>query len=117
MMRLINYCASVYDRYEVLPVVLVFVVKWFANTTFEEKFVKKANTPYTLETQCEHWAKSANFVSAKSIEDYVQDPMDPFVALAYYTTSQAQNLEFLTFASDVTVRFLYSMQKIYEKRS
>lgn len=92
MLRLINYCANVYDRYEVLPVVLVFVVEKFSNTIFEESFVEKANAPYILETQCEHWAKSANFVSAKSIENYIQGSMDPFVALAYFTSSQAQNL-------------------------
>ncbi|KAI8888568.1 hypothetical protein K501DRAFT_282676 [Backusella circina FSU 941] len=109
MLRLINYCANAYDRYEVLPIVLVFVVGKFANTTFEKKFVRKANTPYILETQCEHWAKSVNFVSAISIQDYIQDSMDPFVALIYFTTSQAQSLESLTFASDLTVRLLYSI--------
>lgn len=57
MLRLINYCANVYDRYEVLPVVLVFVVENFSNTIYEESFVDKANAPYILETQCEHWAK------------------------------------------------------------
>jgi hypothetical protein len=109
MLRLINYCANAYDRYEVLPIVLVFVVGKFANTTFEKKFVKKANTPYILEAQCEHWANSVNFVSAISIQDYIQDSMDPFLALIYFTTSQAQSLESLTFASDLTVRFLYSI--------
>jgi hypothetical protein len=109
MLRLINYCANVYDRYEVLPVVLVFVVEKFSNTTFEESFVEKANAPYILETQCAHWAKSANFVSAKSIESYTQVSMDSFVALAYFTTSQAENLESLTFAADWTVRFLWSI--------
>ncbi|KAI8637001.1 hypothetical protein BD408DRAFT_354547 [Parasitella parasitica] len=109
MLRLINYCANVYDRYEVLPVVLVFVVEKFSNTIFEESFVEKASAPYILETQCEHWAKSANFVSAKSIENYIQDSMDPFVVLAYFTSSQAQNLKSLTFAADSTVRFLWSI--------
>lgn len=89
MLRLINYWANTYDRYEVLPVALVFVVGKFASTTFEKKFVRKANTPYILETQCKHWAKSANFVSAVSIQAYIQDSMDPFVAVAYFTTSQA----------------------------
>ncbi|PHZ14146.1 uncharacterized protein RHIMIDRAFT_290877 [Rhizopus microsporus ATCC 52813] len=110
MIRLINYCAHVYERYEVLPVVLVFVVKKFSNTTFEEKFVKKANAPYILETQCEFWAKSTNFVSAKSIENFTQDSMDPFVALAYFTVSQAQDLKSLTFAADMTIRFLIKLQ-------
>ncbi|PHZ17102.1 uncharacterized protein RHIMIDRAFT_309933 [Rhizopus microsporus ATCC 52813] len=118
MIRLINYCAHVYERYEVLPVVLVFVVKKFSNTTFEEKFVKKANVPYILETQCEFWAKSTNFVSAKSIENFAQDSMDPFVALAYFTISQTQDLKSLTFAADMTVRFLYSIcQKNMKKKN
>ncbi|KAI8886844.1 DDE-domain-containing protein [Backusella circina FSU 941] len=108
-LKLINYCANAYDSYEVLPIVLAFVVGKFANTTIEKKFVRKANTPYILETQCEHWAKSVNFVSAISIQDYIQDSMDPFVALIYFTTSQAQSLESLTFASDLTVRLLYSI--------
>ncbi|CEP10149.1 hypothetical protein [Parasitella parasitica] len=81
MLMIINYCTNAYDRYEVLPLELVFVVGKFANTRFEEKSVRKANTPYILETQCEHWAKSANFVSAMSIGDYIQNPMDPFVEL------------------------------------
>lgn len=39
MLRLINYCVNVYERYEVLPVVLVFVVEKFSNTIFEESFI------------------------------------------------------------------------------
>ncbi|CEP09835.1 hypothetical protein, partial, partial [Parasitella parasitica] len=105
MLRLINYCANVYDRYEVLPVVLVFVVGKFASAKFEEKFVKKASTPYILETQCEHWASCVNFVSAMSIQDYIHDSMDPFLALIYLITSQSQSLESLTFGSNSTVRF------------
>ncbi|KAI8970403.1 hypothetical protein BDF20DRAFT_826051 [Mycotypha africana] len=113
MLRLINYCSNVYDRYEVLPVVLVFVVEKFANVRFEKSFVEKANTPYILETQCQHWAKSTNFVSVKSIKNHIQDSMAPFVALAYFTSSQAQNLESLTFAANSTVRFLWSICKKY----
>ncbi|KAG1442953.1 hypothetical protein G6F56_010852 [Rhizopus delemar] len=109
MLRLINYCANIYERYEVLPVVLVFVVEKFSNTILEKSFIAKESAPYILETQCEHWAKSANFVSAKSIENYIQDSMDPFVALAYFTSSQAQDLKSLTFAADSTVRFLWSI--------
>lgn len=116
MIRLISYCANVYGRYEILPVVLVFVIGEFANVKFEEKFVVNANFSCVLETQCEHWAKSVNFVTAKSIEDHVQDRMDLFVALAYFTTSRAQSLGSLTFASDLTVRFLYSLCKRYMKK-
>ncbi|KAI8079701.1 uncharacterized protein B0P05DRAFT_469639, partial [Gilbertella persicaria] len=103
------YCANVYDCYEVLPVVLVFVVEKFSNTILEESFIEKESAPYILKTQCKYWAKSANFVSAKSIENYIQDSMDPFVALTYFTSSQAQNLKSLTFAADSTVRFLWSI--------
>ncbi|KAI9355222.1 hypothetical protein BD770DRAFT_324206, partial [Pilaira anomala] len=105
----INYCANVYERYEVLPIMLVFVVGKFANTTFEKKFVRKANTPYILETQCVHWAKSVNFVSAVSIQDYIRDSMDPQWCWGNQRQSQAQSLESLTFASDLTIRFLYSI--------
>ncbi|KAI8968427.1 hypothetical protein BDF20DRAFT_839533 [Mycotypha africana] len=44
-----------------------------------------------------------NFVSAKSIENYIQDSMEPFMALAYFTSSQAQDLKSLTFAAHSTV--------------
>lgn len=47
IMRLINYCANAYDRYEMMPVVLVFVVRKFANNIFEEKSVRKVNTLYS----------------------------------------------------------------------
>lgn len=58
-----------------------------------------------------------NFVSAISIQDYIQDAMDPFLALIYFTTSQAQSLESLTFGSDLAVRFLYSIcQKNIKKK-
>lgn len=79
-----------------------------ASSKFEEKFVKKASTtPYILETQCEHWASAViNFVSATSIQDFIQDSMDPLLALIYFITSQSQSWESLTFASNSTVRFL-----------
>lgn len=35
--------------------------------------------------------------------------MGPFVALAYFTTSQVNNLESLTFAADLTVGFMWSI--------
>jgi hypothetical protein len=89
--------------------VIVFVVEKFSNTASEEKFVKKANVLYMLETQCGFWAKSTKFVSVKSIENHIKDSMDSFVALAYFTTPQAHNAKSLTFATDSTARFLYSI--------
>jgi hypothetical protein len=46
MTRLIHYCTLVYERYEILPVVLVFVVKKFSHTAFEKRFVPKVKAPY-----------------------------------------------------------------------
>ncbi|KAI9355169.1 hypothetical protein BD770DRAFT_391337 [Pilaira anomala] len=46
MLRLINYCANVYERYEVLPVVLVFVVEKFSNTILKKSFIAKESVPY-----------------------------------------------------------------------
>ncbi|OBZ84356.1 hypothetical protein A0J61_07597, partial [Choanephora cucurbitarum] len=96
MLRLVDSCVNVYNRYEMLPIVLVFVVK--------KKIVEKANAPYILKTRCEHEAKSA-----RSIENYIQDSMDPFMALT-------QNLELMAFAADLKVfdQTMYKVQEVIE---
>ncbi|KAI9273664.1 hypothetical protein BY458DRAFT_489322 [Sporodiniella umbellata] len=46
MLRLIKYCANIYERYEVLPVVLVFLVEKFSNTILEKSFIAKESALY-----------------------------------------------------------------------
>ncbi|KAG1059427.1 hypothetical protein G6F42_028322 [Rhizopus arrhizus] len=53
MTRLIQYCARGFERYKVLPAVLVFVAVKFSGKEFEKKIVTKVNTPYLLKTPCE----------------------------------------------------------------
>lgn len=70
-----------YERYNVLPVVFVIVVKYFASITFETEFVTD-NSEYLFETECKYWAKKCYFISAKSIKEHVkQMPMNQLVAL------------------------------------
>ncbi|KAI8637098.1 hypothetical protein BD408DRAFT_486451 [Parasitella parasitica] len=116
MIRLIQYCTRVYERFQVLPVVLVFVVVKFSSKEFEQKFVPKVNTPYLLETACEFWAQEVNFISAKSIENHIKVGMNQLVALAYFTTCQSASLSLLEYAGDSTVRFLYSICKANMKK-
>ncbi|KAI8977539.1 hypothetical protein BDF20DRAFT_875407 [Mycotypha africana] len=105
MIRLIQYCTRVYERFQVMPVVLVFVVVKFSSKEFEKKFVPKVNTPYLLKTS-----------SAKSIENHIKVGMNQLVALAYYTTCQSASLSLLEYAGDSTVRFLYSICKANMKK-
>ncbi|KAG0862805.1 hypothetical protein G6F16_012265 [Rhizopus arrhizus] len=116
MIRLIQYCTRVYERFQVLPVVLVFVVVKFSSKEFEKKFLPKVNTPYLLETSCEFWAQEVKFISAKSIENHIKVGMNQLVALAYFTTCQSASLSSLEFADDSTVRFLYSIYKTNMKK-
>ncbi|KAG1277496.1 hypothetical protein G6F66_012278 [Rhizopus arrhizus] len=116
MIRLIQYCTRVYERFQVLPVVLVFVVVKFSSKEFEKKFLPKVNTPYLLETSCEFWAQEVNFISAKSIENHIKVGMNQLVALAYFTTCQSASLSLLEYAGDSTVRFLYSICKANMKK-
>lgn len=116
MIRLIQYCTRAFERFKVLPVVLVFVVKMFSSKEFEKKFVPKVNTPYLLETSCEFWAREANFISLESIENHIKVGMNQLVALAYFTTCQSPSLSSLEYAGDSTVRFLYSICKANMKK-
>ncbi|KAI8083322.1 uncharacterized protein B0P05DRAFT_536914 [Gilbertella persicaria] len=116
MIRLIQCCARVFEHYQVLPVVLVFVAAKFSGKEFEKKFVTKVNAPYLLETPCEFWAQAANFISSKSIENHIKVGMNQLVALAYFTTCQSTSLSSLEFADDSTVRFLHSICKANMKK-
>ncbi len=59
---------------------------------------------------CKYWATSCNFISANSIKDHIKQlPIDPHVTLAYYMTSQAQDINSLTYNDDPTVKLLYTI--------
>jgi hypothetical protein len=110
MSRLIRYCTYVFDRYNVLPVVLVVVVKGFSSIKFEQQFDTNSNHTHLLEIECKCWAKSCSFISPNSIKEHIKEnPMDPLVALAYYMTSQSQRLESLVYNTDPIVQLLYAI--------
>ncbi|KAG1534428.1 hypothetical protein G6F49_012498 [Rhizopus delemar] len=112
----VQYCTRAFERFKVLPVVLVFEVKMFTSKEFEKKFVPKVNAPYLLETSCEFWAQEANFISLKSIENHIKMDMNQLVALTYFTICQSPSLGSLEYAGDLTVRFLYSICKANMKK-
>lgn len=97
MTRLIQYCARVFERYKVLPVVLVFLAVKFSGKEFEKK-------------------KFVWILGSKSIENHIKGGMNQLVALVYFTTCQSASLSSLEFADDSTVRFLYSICKINMKK-
>ncbi|KAG2235193.1 hypothetical protein INT48_003537 [Thamnidium elegans] len=87
MSRLIRNCTYVFDRYNVLPVALVIVVKEFSSVSFEEQFN----------------------ININHIGHIKENPMNPLVALAYYMTCQSQSLKSLAYNTDPTVKLLYAI--------
>jgi hypothetical protein len=56
MLRLIKYSFDTYNRYKVLPIVLVVATKYFSNAAFQREFTISING-LLLEASCKFWAK------------------------------------------------------------
>ena len=90
MIRSIQYCTRVFERYKVVPVVLIFVVEKFSNKELEKKkkqIQPKINASYLIKTLCEFRAQASIFMPLKTIENHIKVDMNQLVALVYFITS------------------------------
>ncbi|ORE00776.1 hypothetical protein BCV72DRAFT_169215, partial [Rhizopus microsporus var. microsporus] len=56
------------------------------------------------------WSKACYFIhKAYLITNQLQEPLDPFVALSVFLTTQSQSLSTCGFSSDPTMIYLYSV--------
>lgn len=116
MLRLIQHCTLVVERYKVLPVVLVLVTVGFSQQTLRGKLIPHSKVHYLLEAKCEFWAQRMSFISSESIENHLDKGMNKLVALAYFVTRQTPDINSLEFADDPTVKSLYSICKTSTRR-
>ncbi|KAI7889105.1 uncharacterized protein EV154DRAFT_446886, partial [Mucor mucedo] len=111
MLRLIRYASSTYDRYRVLPLILVIVTKGFSSTTFRREFTVSSNG-FLLEASCLFWAKQCLLLSAESINGHLnQATLDPMVALGYLFTNHPSCQMPPQHQANSTLMMLYSVAR------
>lgn len=111
MLRLIRYGSSTYDRYRVLPLILVIVTKGFSSTTFRREFTVSSNG-FLLEVSCLLWAKQCLLLSAESINGHLnQATLDPMVALGYLVTNHPSCQMPPQHQANPTLMMLYSVAR------
>lgn len=54
--RAIKYCISLKEEYGVLPIMLIFSIKGFANRTLQSRFTN-TNSSYLDDVLCDFWAQ------------------------------------------------------------
>ncbi|KAI8050003.1 hypothetical protein BDF21DRAFT_432736 [Thamnidium elegans] len=109
MTSLIRSSTSVYNRYKVLPIVLIFAIKGFSDNTTKEEFTTNKRQ-YLLKISSKFWAKECSLSSIASINEHIiQSPTDESVVLGYFLISGSLSLMLLEHKSNPTVQLIYNI--------
>lgn len=111
LLRLISYSVSAIRLHNTLPpIILIFAV---SSIKYEVKKWITINKDhhFLLQYPCQPWTQRCYFVSNDSITSSLKRPLDPFVALSMFLTSQHTSLLTNPYRDDTTVQQLYAIAK------
>jgi hypothetical protein len=109
--RAIKYCISLKEEYGVLPIMLIFSVKGFANERLKSRF-NSTNNSYLDDVSCDFWAQKCQIISPKSIENHLlQTPLNPLVALEHFFSQQKRSILSMDKKKDPTIQLMYQIAK------
>lgn len=109
--RAIKYCISLKEEYGVLPIMLIFSIKGFANERLKSRFTN-TNNSYLDDVSCDFWAQKCQIISPNSIENHLlQTPLNPLVALEYFLSQQKRSILSMNKKKDPTIQLMYQVAK------
>ncbi len=71
--RLLNYTSNAFDRYKVLPVILVIVTNSSYSAEFQNQFIISKNDTCLLEASCKLWAKKCALLTPELVSIHFND--------------------------------------------
>lgn len=105
MEELIKYSLSLYEEYQILPILLVFSVEGFSSEEIKSKF-KADKDVFVMEVNCEFWANRCYVLCRESILGFVDTyPLDKLVALACCLIDTDNN----SHSDDPTMKFFFGI--------
>ncbi|ORX45502.1 hypothetical protein DM01DRAFT_1266273, partial [Hesseltinella vesiculosa] len=114
MASAIQYCLNAYRRFNTYPILVINCIEKIASKALADEFTP-TDKPFCLQTPCTHWAKNCFFLSKNNIIPFVQgddiQPLDPFVALVHFLTSEQQSIISIDHWDDPSIQLLCRMAK------
>lgn len=114
MARAVQNCLNVFNRFHILPVLLIFCINKIESKALESQFTPKSDKPFYLETPSNHFAEFCYLVTKDCIDRYVDDVdgnMNPIVAFGHFLFSDQQSIIGIDRWDDLTILKLYSIAK------
>jgi hypothetical protein len=105
MEELIKYSITLYEEYQILPILLIVSVEGYSSEEIKSKF--KANQDVFLAAaNCEFWAKRCYVLSWESILGFVnENPLNKLVALACCIINTVKSSQ----SHDPTIKFFFDI--------
>lgn len=114
MCRSIQYCINVFNRFKILPILLIFCINQVESKALADQFKPNSGRSYLLETPSNHFALYCYMITKESINsdvDNVNKEMNPIVAFAHFLLSGQQSIIGIDRWDDPTILKIYSIAK------
>ncbi|KAI8367613.1 uncharacterized protein BYT42DRAFT_586884 [Radiomyces spectabilis] len=107
--RAIRYCLNVLDSTNSFPILVVFNIAGFSSRAFRDSlFTQQDDQPfYSLQSKA--WAKEVRVYNSNSIEQHLESPMQPLVALSYFCSNQGKSIIALDKYMDPVLQSIYEV--------